>query len=212
MVGALGTLGLILEVSLKVLPLPRASATLRFAFDQPTALTRLNAWGGMPLPLDASAWWDGSLIVRLRGAEAAVQSAALRLGGEHIDDRAAEAFWKGLRNHTDEFFQHAHGALRDGALLWRLGVPQTAPALELDGETLVEWHGAQRWLVSTLPAAQVRAAATEVGGHATLFRAASKEAGVFTPLAPPLDRIHRQLKQSFDPAGIFNPGRLYPGL
>jgi glycolate oxidase FAD binding subunit len=212
MVGAMGTLGLILEVSLKVLPLPRASATLRFAFDQATALTRLNAWGGMPLPLDASAWWDGSLIVRLRGAEAAVQSAALRLGGERIDDRAADAFWKGLRNHADEFFQHAHGAIRDGALLWRLGVPQTAPALELDGETLIEWHGAQRWLVSTLPAAQVRAAATEVGGHATLFRAASKEAGVFTPLAPPLDRIHRQLKQSFDPAGIFNPGRLYAGL
>jgi len=97
-------------------------------------------------------------------------------------------------------------------VLWRLGLPQSAPVLDLDGETLIEWHGAQRWLVSTQPAARIRAAATEAGGHATLFRARSKEPGVFAPLATPLDRIHRQLKQSFDPAGVFNRGRLYAGL
>ena len=212
MVGAMGTLGLVLEVSLKVLPVARATATLRFAVDQAGALTRLNEWGGLPIPLNASAWWDGSLIVRLRGAEAAVKSAALRLGGELIDPSLAAPFWAGLRNHTDEFFDNAHAALDAGAVLWRLGVPQTAPVLALDGETLIEWHGAQRWLISTQPAARIRAAAAEAGGHAMLFRARSKEAGVFAPLAAPIDRIHRQLKQSFDPAGVFNRGRLYAGL
>ena len=212
MVGAMGTLGLVLEVSLKVLPVARATATLRFAVDQAGALARLNEWGGLPLPLDASAWWDGSLIVRLRGAEAAVKSAALRLGGELIDPSLAAPFWAGLRNHTDEFFDNAHAALDAGAVLWRLGVPQTAPVLDLDGETLIEWHGAQRWLISTQPAARIRASAAEAGGDATLFRARSKEAGVFAPLATPIDRIHRQLKQSFDPAGVFNRGRLYAGL
>ena len=212
MVGAMGTLGLVLEVSLKVLPVARATATLRFAVDQAGALTRLNEWGGLPIPLNASAWWDGSLIVRLRGAEAAVKSAALRLGGAVIDPALAAPFWSGLRNHTDEFFDNAHAALDAGAVLWRLGVPQTAPVLDLDGETLIEWHGAQRWLISTQPAARIRAAAAEAGGHAMLFRARSKEAGVFAPLAAPIDRIHRQLKQSFDPAGVFNRGRLYAGL
>jgi glycolate oxidase FAD binding subunit len=212
MVGALGTLGVVLEVSLKVLPIARATATLRFAVDQAGALARLAEWGGLPLPLDASAWWDGSLIVRLRGAEAAVKSAARRLGGEVVDPAQAAPFWAGLRNHTDEFFEQAGASLDGGAVLWRLGVPQTAPVLDLDGETLIEWHGAQRWLVSTQPAARIRAAAAEVGGHATLFRARSKESGVFAPLAAPIERIHRQLKQSFDPAGVFNRGRLYAGL
>jgi glycolate oxidase FAD binding subunit len=92
-----------------------------------------------------------------------------------------------------------------------LSVPSTAPALELSGQTLVEWFGAQRWLVSALPAATIRDAATRVGGHATLFRAQDKSAGAFTPLSAPLERIHRALKASFDPSGVFNRGRLYAG-
>jgi len=91
-------------------------------------------------------------------------------------------------------------------------VPQTAPPLTLSGELMLEWGGAQRWLCSAASPALIRDAAAKVGGHATLFAAQDKSAGAFAPLRSPLDRIHRELKKSFDPSGLFNPGRLYPGL
>ncbi|MCW5667887.1 MAG: glycolate oxidase subunit GlcE [Piscinibacter sp.] len=210
--GSLGTLGVILEVSLKVLPVAPATATLRFSMDQAQALDRLNRWGGQPLPINASAWWDGTLLVRLRGAFAAVQSAIATLGGELIEPAHAAPFWDGLRDHGDEFFAKAAAAVEAGAALWRLSVPQTAPVLALPGEQLVEWGGAQRWLCSGVGAAAVRDAAARAGGHATLFRARDKSAGAFAPLKAPLDRIHRELKKAFDPSGVFNAGRLYPGL
>jgi len=210
--GAMGTLGVILEVSLKVLPVAPATATLRFQLDQTRALTQLNEWGGQPLPINASAWWDGTLIVRLRGALAAVQAAIARLGGEVIQPEYARPFWDGLRNQDDEFFVKARAAVDTGAALWRLSLPQTAPPLPLSGEQLIEWGGAQRWLCTALPAGTVRDAAAAVGGHATLFIARDKAPGVFAPLQSPLDRIHRELKKSFDPSGVFNPGRMYPGL
>ena len=210
--GSLGTLGVILEVSLKVLPVAPAALTLRLELDQAQALAQLNAWGGRPLPLNASAWWTGNLIVRLSGAVAAVQAARARIGGEVVDAVSAASFWEGMRNHDDEFFAKSRAAVQGGAALWRLSVPQRAAPLDLSGDLLIEWGGAQRWLCSTLPAATVRAAATQVGGHATLFAAQDKSAGVFAPLSAPLERIHRELKKSFDPSGVFNPGRLYPGL
>jgi glycolate oxidase FAD binding subunit len=210
--GSLGVLGVICEVSLKVLPKPVATATLRFELGQAEALEQLNRWGGLPLPLAASAWWDGMLVLRLAGAAAAVQSASESLGGERIDDSLAASFWQGLRDHSDEFFVGATRAVQGGASLWRLSVPQTAPALPLSGEQLVEWGGALRWLCTTTPAAQLREAAAAVGGHATLFRALDKSPGVFAPLSAPLARIHRQLKDAFDPDGVFNRGRLYPEL
>ncbi len=210
--GSLGTLGVILEVSLKVMPVAPATVTLRLEMDQPAALARLNGWGGLPIPLNASAWWDGNLILRLRGALAAVQTARARLGGELVEPEHALPFWQGLRDHTDEFFVAARAAIAGGASLWRLSVPSTAPVLALPGELMIDWGGAQRWLCSAAPAALVRDAAATVGGHATLFAARDKAPGAFAPLRSPLDRIHRELKKSFDPAGVFNPGRLYPGL
>ena len=210
--GSLGTLGVILEVSLKVMPMAPATVTLRLEMDQASALAKLNDWGGQPIPVNASAWWDGNLIVRLRGALAAVQAARVRLGGDIVEPEFASPFWEGLRDHTDEFFSAAHKAVDTGASLWRLSVPQTAPPLALTGELMVEWGGGQRWLCSALPAPTVRDAAAKVGGHATLFASKDKSAGVFAPLQSPLDRIHREVKKSFDPSGIFNPGRLYPGL
>jgi len=210
--GSLGTLGLIAEVSLKVLPLPRAVATLRLELDAASAIRRVNELLGQPLPLNASAWWDGMLVLRLAGAEAAVQSALTRLGGERVEPALADPFWLGLRDHTDEFFVGAAKAVQSGAALWRLSVPAVTPPLKLSGEQLVEWGGAQRWLCTSAPAATLREAAAAVGGHAVLFRAQDKSAGTFAPLAPALARIHRGLKQQFDPAAIFNPGRLLPGL
>jgi glycolate oxidase FAD binding subunit len=212
MAGALGVLGVIVEVSLKVMPKPPAQATLRFELDEARALDTVNRWAAQPLPLHASAWWDGMLVVRLAGAHAAVQAAMAQLGGERVPDDMALPFWEGLRDQRDEFFIGAQRAVETGATLWRIAVPGTTPPLNLSGEQLVEWHGGQRWLCTTTPAATVRQAAAAAGGHATLFRGRDKSAGVFAPLPPALERIHRQMKAQFDPDRLLNPGRLYPGL
>lgn len=201
--GSLGTLGLILDVSLKVLPVPFAEATLRFEMDEAQAIDQLNVWGGQPLPISASAWHGGTLIVRLSGAEAAVNAAMRNMGGE-LEEQAAQ-FWTELRNHDNDFFTVADGA----PALWRLSVPSIAPPLALEGDQLIEWGGAQRWLRTTLDAATIRAAAQAVGGSAAMFRGGDKSASVFHPLAPAVAKIHRNLKNAFDPSGIFNPGRMY---
>jgi glycolate oxidase FAD binding subunit len=211
-VGSLGILGVICEVSLKVMPRAPTTATLRFEMDEASALHRVNEWAGQPLPLAASAWWDGTLVLRLAGAQAAVLSAQQSLGGEVIEPALAQRFWEGVRDHGDEFFVGAAKAVEGGATLWRLSVPQTLPPLRLSGEQLVEWGGAQRWLCTTAPASLVRETVAGVGGHATLFRGRDRSGGVFAPLKSPLDRIHRELKAAFDPDHVFNPGRLYPGL
>ena len=206
--GSLGTLGVIVEVSLKVLPRPSAERSLRFEMPQAKALESLNRWAGRPLPVSASAWSDGELRLRLSGAESAVAQAAEKLGGERIAADEAAAFWSGLREQSDPFFA-------GDAPLWRLSLPAQAPALELPGAQLLEWGGALRWLKAQgharpdAEAAAMRAAAGRLGGHATLFRAADKSQGAFAPLPPVLARLHRGLKQAFDPAGILNPGRLY---
>ncbi len=202
--GSLGTLGLILEVSLKVLPRPFAQHSLQFSVGEEEALRMLNTWGGQPLPLSASCWHDGKLAVRLSGAQAAVDAAIAKMGGSVLPD--ADAYWDSLREQSHPFFNDA----ADGHGLWRVSVPTFAPALNLPGTQLIEWGGAQRWLKTTANASTIRAAATAAGGHATLHRGGDKSVGVFHPLAPAVARIHRNLKNAFDPAGIFNPGRMYP--
>ena len=211
--GSMGIFGVICEVSLKVLPVPPASVTVRLQMDAGTAIPRLNEWGGQPLPLHASAWWDGMLVLRLAGAAAAVQAARARIGGELIEPAAAWPFWQGLRDHRDEFFIGAAKAVEGGANLWRLSVPATAGPLKLSGEQLLEWGGAQRWICTSAPATTLRDVAAAVGGHAVLFRTRDKSAtDTFAPPKAPLDRIHTELKRAFDPDGLFNPGRLLPGL
>jgi glycolate oxidase FAD binding subunit len=214
MVGALGTLGLIVEVSLKVLPVAPAEATLKFQMGQAEALRRLNEWGARPLPLNASCWVDDlgapTLFLRLRGAVAAVEAACRTLGGERQDNARVASDWVLCRDQRLPWFDEDGG--RD---LWRLSVPQTAPSLNLPESPLVEWHGGLRWVHGeAADAERLREAAAGAGGHATLFRTAGKEgasrAGRFAPLSAPLSSIHRELKRQFDPAGIFNRGRLYP--
>lgn len=209
--GSMGILGVILEVSLKVLPAPPATATLRFEMEQAAALRQLQAWGRQPLPISASAWWSGMLVLRLAGARAAVQSARAALGGELIEPALADGFWRGLRDQRDEFFIAAAKAVAAGATLWRLSVPQKTPPLNLSGEQLIEWGGAQRWVVTSAPAALLRDVAAQAGGHASVFRG-DKRAGVFAPLPAVQQRIHREMKAAFDPERVFNPGRLYPEL
>ncbi|MDB5731229.1 MAG: glcE, partial [Variovorax sp.] len=210
--GSLGVLGVVCEVSLKVLPLPAATATLVFDCSQADALRQLNAWGGQPLPVNASAWHQDALCLRLSGAGAAVRAACVRLGGRALAPDAARAWWDGVRDHRHAFFAPGDDALARGERLWRLSLPSVAPPLDLPGDHFIEWGGAQRWLRTTAAASEVRAAAAQAGGHATLFRGADKSGGVFAPLSEPLARIHRHLKDAFDPEGVFNPGRLYPGF
>jgi glycolate oxidase FAD binding subunit len=217
MVGAMGTLGLITEVSLKVLPIPPLEATLQFECTQAQALSWLNAWGGQPLPLNASCWvedqGEGTLFLRLRGARAAVDAACKALGGERKDNAEVAADWQACRDQQLPWFKER----RDAQDLWRLSVPQTTPAMPAISafdSPLIEWHGGLRWVrADAAQAQQLREAAQSAGGHATLFVAgrARKQGAtaVFDALKPPLDRIHRELKREFDPAGIFNPQRMY---
>ena len=227
MAGSMGTLGLLTEVSLKVLPIAPAEATLKFECSQSEAINMLNTWGAQPLPLNASCWiqevGQGVLYVRLRGAVAAVEAAIKKMGGHERGEYAGvlqnaasgnatvAADWQALRHQAMDFFK-----LQGGECLWRLSVPDTAPDLQL-GDTLVEWHGAQRWV--KLPyseAVRIRSQVYGLGGSAILFVA--NEAmntlaiEVFSPLRAPLDRIHRDLKRQFDPAGVFNRGRMFADM
>ncbi|RZA29956.1 MAG: glycolate oxidase subunit GlcE [Lysobacteraceae bacterium] len=197
--GSLGTLGLLLEVSVKVLPRPFAETTLRLDMPEIDAIRRLNEWGGQPLPLSASCWHNGQLSLRLSGAQAAVDAAVRLIGGEIVSDAAC---WEELREQRQPFFGGEDA-------LWRLSVPSTTGAIVLGGVQVLEWGGAQRWLRTGLDAATIRRTVSAVGGHATLFRGGDKSSGVFQPLAPAVARIHERLKASFDPAHIFNPGRMF---
>lgn len=227
MVGAMGTLGLITEVSLKVLPLPAAEATLVFGLSQSAALEQMHRWGATPLPLNASCWIHAGmnaeqtgdcLYVRLRGAKAAVDAACQRMlqdaRGEKLDTTGAACDWSRLRNQTLTFFvQGASRAASEGLVLWRLSVPQTTHVLQSEEDQLIEWHGALRWVWATPQQGQQLALqARKAGGSGKMF---------FNPHKLPLPAMHGEveaddakriisarLKESFDPRGIFNPGRM----
>jgi len=232
MAGSLGTLGLLTEVSLKVLPRPAAEATVRLPMSQAQALQAFDTWSGQPLPISAMSWFEEIASIRFSGARAAVFAAVQELGqGRAAEDPvAAQAYWTSLREQTHPFFQSmqtleskhvGQGSVAQdsadsadsGMTLWRLALPSRVSPLAIPGSdsTLVEWGGAQRWIHSTADAAQIRSVVAGVGGHATRFRApADSAAPAFSPLAPALLKIQRNLKRVFDPQGLFNPGRLHP--
>jgi glycolate oxidase FAD binding subunit len=195
--GSFGCLGVITEVSLKVLPKPRNSLSLRLELDIDAALRRLAEWGQQPIPITAASHDGQALHLRLEGGEGSVLSARDRLGGEMLD----ADYWTALREQTLPFFA-------DPRPLWRLSLPNNIAPLALPGEQLVDWAGAQRWLKSDADAAAIRAIVGEVGGHATCFTAGACDSP-FQPLPPALLRYNRQLKAQLDPQGIFNPGRMY---
>lgn len=206
--GSLGTLGVLLEVSIKVLPKPVAEITLQLPMSGQDALMAMNRLAGQPLPISASAWFDGNLRLRLSGAAAAVDAASVRMGGELMPALQAEAFWNGIREQSDPFFS---GRLP----LWRLSVPSAAAPLGIDCTQLIEWGGAQRWLRSEEEPSRMRQLAATAGGHASLFRGAGEQqraAGVFHPPPPPLMSLNRCVKHALDPRGIFAPSRMFPDL
>ena len=207
--GSMGILGPIVQVSLKVLPVPPAEATVLLLANLREALDSMNRWAGQPLPISGTAWYAGDLGVRFSGARAAVE-AAVRLfmdqhGATPVDPSQAASVWAGLREQTDPFFA-------GDAPLWRLSVPSTAPPFEFPGRQLIEWGGALRWFRTDADPVRVREAAATVGGSATLFRALDKSPGVFPALPAPLLELHRRIKRELDPRSLFNPGRLIPGL
>ncbi|PXW28647.1 glycolate oxidase subunit GlcE [Paraburkholderia caballeronis] len=204
--GSFGCLALITEVSMKVLPKPRATHCAALDMTAAEALAELSGWRRAALPVTGACYVDGLLHVRLEGGEGAVSSARDRIGGMHVP----MPFWTGLRERRLPFFD-------DPRPLWRLSLPNATPLMPLPGDVLLDWGGAQRWLKSDAPAAAIRAIAAAAGGHATCYTkpvspANEDEAagdGPFMPLAAPLARLHGELKRRLDPHGIFNPGRLY---
>jgi glycolate oxidase FAD binding subunit len=202
MAGSLGTLGIVLEASLRCLPRPKAEATQVLELDPEAAIRSMNTWGGQPLPITATWYEDGRLYARLSGAEAAVAAATRAIGGAALPDAAA--FWSSVRDQTHAFF-----ASDRAATLWRLSVRSAAPYARLGGAQAIEWGGALRWLRSRdAPPERLRACAHEYGGHATLYRG-DKSTSAFHPLDAPTLAIHRGLKATFDPSGIFNRRRMY---
>jgi glycolate oxidase FAD binding subunit len=203
--GSLGTLGLIAEASIKVLPRPACEASLRLRMTEERAIEALNRWAGLPLAISATAWADGELRVRLSGSEAGVRATAAQVGGEPLADAQAAVFWAGVREQTDPFFAGEEP-------LWRISVPPATPPLRLPGRQMIEWSGGLRWLKSAAEPQVVREAASRARGHATLFRAERRAGEAFSPLGAVQMQLHRSLKAAFDPAGILNPGRLYAQL
>ncbi|MGW8227393.1 MAG: glycolate oxidase subunit GlcE [Gammaproteobacteria bacterium] len=203
MTGALGTLGVLLDISLKVLPRPAAETTLQLHLSAEQAIETMNYWAGQPVPLSAASHDGESLYLRLSGATSAVAQAEKQIGGERIPQ--AETFWHSVREHTHPFFE-------DERPLWRLSLAAGHPSLAIEGKTLLDWGGAQRWVISSASPASIRHAVAAAGGHATWFRQHTINAEIFHPLPTPLHQLHQRLKQTFDPAGILNAGRMYTGI
>ena len=202
MTGAMGTLGLILEVSLKVLPVPATTKTLVFDLELDSATNKLGGWSAQPLPISGACIRDQRLFVRLSGTERGVTSACSVMGGEQYD---GTALWSELNEHQWSFFQSEEP-------IWRLSLPPAAAPIELEGERVYDWGGALCWLKTQVPANLIRTEVEKVGGHATLFRNGDRQGAVFHPLAEPLAAIHARLKEAFDPHRVLNIGRMYPTL
>lgn len=198
MAGSLGTLGVLLEVSFKVLPRPARELTLEFECDQAEAILRVNRWAGQPLPLSGASWCNGQLGIRLSGAETEIESATRRMQAGQVSEDAQS--WTDLGEQRSAFFS------RSGKL-WRLSLPPATQPLELDGDCLVDWGGAQRWYFTDQPAEEIRSIAAGANGHATLFRGESDEER-FHPLPPALQQMQKNIKQAMDPNGVFDACRI----
>lgn len=202
MAGAMGILGLLLEVSMKVLPVPETDLTLAMDASQGGAIEAMNGYAARPLPLSAAAWAEGRMYLRLSGSQSGVGAAARELGGDRMPAREAEVFWTGLREHRLDFFD-------GGDVLWRVSLPPATPPLSWPGTWLIDWGGGQRWLRSDMTRDELVRQAASIGGHVTAFRGGPRDEEVFHPLDEAAMGLHRRIKDAMDPRRVFNPGRMY---
>lgn len=198
--GSFGGLGLIADISLKVLPKPRATLSLAREMPLENVMPKLLDWKRQGVPIAGACYVHDTLHVRLEGGEGSVKAARERVGGwEENHD-----FWRALREFDLPFFA-------DRRPLWRISLPSVAPHIDLPGSSILDWGGAQRWLKSDASSSEIREIAHRHGGYATCFTP-SATGEPFQPLSAPLLAIHQQLKKQLDPHGIFNPGRMYADL
>lgn len=198
--GALGALGVLTEVSLKVLPKPEETITLTYEIDEAAAIEKMNRMCGQAKPLSGAAWSDGQLYIRLSGAKAAVAGTVKQWGGDSVTED--DVFWQGIRELENPFFQ-------SDASLWRFSVKPSATPFLTEGKTLLDWGGAQRWVLGDYELNHMEEIARKAGGHVVLFKGGDRTSEVRQGLDPLQQKLQSRLKQSFDPKGIFNPGCLY---
>jgi glycolate oxidase FAD binding subunit len=224
--GSMGTLSLLLEASVKVLPRPAATATLRCQISQEKALRVLNEWAGQPLPLSASCWIgnsneEGQLSIRLAGAaaiKAAVPLMSSLVNASEVDPQSAEVFWNALREHQLPLFEN----LAADQTLYRLALPAACGPLSIPGasnEIILEWHGQQRWIKAQGDEATfnlIKQLASSHGGHATRFKQGSSVDTSFQRFtllseqahSQALELVQERLRSAFDPSGVFATKRL----
>lgn len=200
MTGAMGTLGVLLEISLKVLPCPEATCTLVKELPPGKAIQAMNRWAARPYPLSAACYDGDRIYLRLSGTTAGLRAARQKIGGDEM--QRDDAFWEQIR-------EQRHALFTSRQPLWRISIAPATPPLEIAGKWLLDWGGAQRWLHSSMKAGAIRTIVQSAGGHATLFRSTDACSEVFHPLPPAMMQLHKNLKQAFDPHRIFNPGRMY---
>lgn len=202
--GSYGTLGVILDVSMKVLPRPEAEVSLSLDHGEEDGFNTVEQAFRAGVPISGAAHDGTRLRVRLSGTKLAVDAGMKHLGGEQDDDPTA--FWHALRDHELPLFTD------DGPPLWRLSLPPMAATPSLPGTRLADWGGQQHWLRTDADAEQVFREAERLGGHATCFRGGNRDGDVFHPLSSGVRHLHERVKAAFDPNGILNPGRLYAGI
>ena len=198
--GAMGTLGIITEVSLKIMPKPAATVTIKQEMDAATAIENMNRLSGQSKPLTGACWFDNHLYLRLAGARSAVDSTVNQWQGAALDD--SDAFWSTLREQQLDYFL-------DATSLWRFSVKSSATHMLPDEDWLIDWGGAQRWLRGDFATGKLEALAEAAGGQVSLYRGGDRSQEVFHTQPEALQKIHQRLKHAFDPNGVFNPNRLY---
>lgn len=202
MVGAMGTLGLLLEISIKVLPAPPAEICLSQTRSPDDALRFMRTLASQNLPLTGLAYDGENVHLRLAGVTASVKAASRKLGGEQSPEAR---FWEPLKEQTHSFFSGDHP-------LWRISVPPASPLNALGGKQMIDWGGGLRWLKTDDTSERLFKQAQKYGGHAWLFRSTENQIQRRQALSGAMMTIHQELKRSFDPHGIFNPGSLYPSF
>ena len=203
MTGSLGTLGILLEISLKVLPVSEKTKTIIIDCDDDNIIQRCVEINRQFLPITAMTYYKKQLYIRLSGNTASVDAAIKKLEGSVVEDND---FFSSIREQTHSFFNQS-------GTLWRISIPPATPHMEsLSGEWLIDWGGAQRWLISDMEAEAIRSIVKAENGHATIFKSDNNVDDVFQPLNNVQLHLHRMIRKAFDPSNVFNSGRLYKNL